>query len=65
MKIICPATHARQRGGATLVVLLMIGILALFTSANRRANVGLNDELNRIEAEQIQRLQAQRVENDR
>jgi Tfp pilus assembly protein PilX len=50
--------RARQRGGALIIVMLMLALLALFASANKRTNFGLNDELNRIEAEQIQRLKA-------
>ena len=50
--------RARQRGGALIIVMLMLALLALFASANKRTNFSLNDELNRIEAEQIQRLRA-------
>ncbi|MBC8326711.1 MAG: hypothetical protein H8E27_13920 [Verrucomicrobia subdivision 3 bacterium] len=51
-------SRARQRGGAMIIVMLMLALLALFASANKQTNYGLNDELNRLEAEQIERLKA-------
>ncbi len=51
-------SQAGQRGGALLMVMLMLTLIALFAAANKRSNYGLNDELNRIEAEQIKRLNA-------
>jgi len=51
-----PKSRAGQRGGALLIVMLMLALIALFAAANKRSNHGLNNELNRIEAEQIKRL---------
>ena len=58
MKIVLSSIRARQRGGAIIIVMLMLALLSLFASANKRTNYGLNDELNRLEAEQIKRLKA-------
>lgn len=55
------AGRARQRGGALLIVMLMLALLALFASANKRTNFGLNDELNRLEANQIERLNGRKA----
>ena len=59
------AGRARQRGGALIIVMLMLALLALFVTENRRTIFSLSNELDRIEAEQIKRLNARGSDNDK
>ncbi len=48
--------HLQMDGATARVAFRLDGLMALVASVNRRVNFGLNDELNRIEAEQLERL---------
>ena len=67
MKIIFQSScaRARQRGSAVLIVLIVLALLALFVTENRRTIFSLSNELDRIEAEQIKRLNARGSDNDK
>ncbi len=67
MKIILQSScaYARQRGSAVLIVLIVLALLALFVTENRRTVFSLSNELDRIEAEQIKRLNARDSDNDK
>ena len=67
MKIILQSSYARarQRGSAVLIVLIVLALLALFVTENRRTVFSLSNELDRIEAEQIKRLNARGSDNDK
>ena len=66
MKIILQSSYARarQRGSAVLIVLIVLALLALFVTENRRTVFSLSNELDRVEAEQIKRLNARGSDND-
>ena len=67
MKIVLQSSCAcaRQRGSAVLIVLIVLALLALFVTENRRTVFSLSNELDRIEAEQIKRLNARGSDNDK
>ena len=67
MKIILQSSYARarQRGSAVLIVLIVLALLALFVTENRRTVFSLSNELDRIEAEQIKRINARGSDNDK
>jgi len=46
----------RQRGAALLIVMIVLAMLATLAAKNRRALSNLNEELQRIEADQLERL---------
>ena len=46
----------RQRGAALLIVMIVLAMLATLAAKNRRSLSNLNEELQRIEADQLERL---------
>ena len=46
----------RQRGAALLIVMIVLAMLAMLAAKNRRSLSNLNEELQRIEASQLERL---------
>ena len=46
----------RQRGAALLIVMIVLAMLATLAAKNRRALSNLNEELQRIETGQLERL---------
>ena len=67
MKIVLQSScaRARQRGSAVLIVLIVLALLALFVTEIRRTVFSLSNELDRIEAEQIKRLNGRGSDNDK
>ncbi len=67
MKIILQSScaRARRRGSAVLIVLIVLALLALFVTENRRTIFSLSNGLDRIEAEQIKRINARGSDNDK
>ena len=54
MKISLQTRH--QRGAALLIVMIVLAMLATLAAKNRRLLSHLNEELQRIEAGQLERL---------
>ena len=67
MKIVLQSScaRARQRGSAVLIMLIVLALLALFVTENRRTISNLSNELDHIESEQIKRINAIGNHNDK
>ena len=57
-----PCRSRRQRGSALIIVMILLSLLALFATQNRRTLFNLRQELDSIEAKQIERLNARAKE---
>lgn len=51
-----PCRSRRQRGSALIIVMILLSLLALFATQNRHTLFNLSQELQRIEASQLERL---------
>jgi len=57
-----PCRSRCQRGSALIIVMILLSLLALFATQNRRTLFNLRQELDSIEAKQIERLNARAKE---